>query len=152
MKTPQKPDTRLIFELAPYYAHHQHTPRYRRQLPWETAAIEIDASHIYLDSGDRNYEAALFMSGGRLCAVVNRVYASRKDRLAFYGHNEPDYMDHLKRTVIHERLTMLFGQYSQERIAEVIHAALGTHSQFCTSTCAYPDLREYRKAQRDEVN
>lgn len=146
MKTPAD---RLEFELEPYYAYHQHTPRYRRELPWEVAAIDRDASHIYLSSGDRNYEAALFITDSRPAAWVTRVYTSRKDKLAFYGHNHADYLDHLKRTVLHERITALFEQYSRERCAEVIHAALGVHSPFCTSTCPYPELAAYLKEQRE---
>ncbi len=135
MKTP---DTHLYFELEPYYAHTHHTPRYRRSLPWEVSHLERDGSHLYVASGDRNYEASLFISHGKLTAVVNRVYVSRKDKLAFYGHDAPDYLDHLKRTVLHERLCALFKEYPRERIAELIHAALSMHSPFCPSRCPYP--------------
>lgn len=134
MKTPTD---RLFFDLAPYYPFHQHTARYKRSLPWETASIELDASHIYVASGDRNYSASLFMSGGKLTAVAYRTYESRKDKLAFYGHDDAASLDHLKRTVIHERLTALFREYSRGRCAEVIHAALGSHSPFCSRACAY---------------
>lgn len=107
----------------------------RRVLPWTFLACDEWENGLTFLSGDKAYEAVLYMDGPRRRALVTRLYVDRRGRQAYEGY-EPSRWTYVSEA-LGQRLNALFSEWTTERLSQQGHLYWGRHSEFCRRNCDY---------------